>query len=75
MCARKFELFLIQVVQKAAAANDAHYSTLLSYWRRRIFTALQISNADILTTAYIYLFDQGGGNLNRDLDTKRAFES
>ena len=37
--------------------------------------ALQISNADILTKDYIYLLDHGGGNLHRDFDTERAFES
>ena len=36
---------------------------------------MQISNADILTQAYISLFDQGGGNLRRDFDTERAYES
>ena len=37
--------------------NDICCSTLLSYWRRRISSAPQISNADILTKAYIYLSD------------------
>ena len=56
-CSGKFELFYNkQVVQKAAVANDIRYPTPLSYWRRQKSTALQISNADILTKAYIYLF-------------------
>ena len=52
----------IDALHRAASLNNIPYSVLLSYWRRRIATTLQVYNARIINQAYVTLNDYGGGN-------------
>ena len=77
------ELFSEKLISKASEFNNIPCPILLNYmyWKKRISTVLQIGNVSIISEGsrpkfiYIYLFDQGGGNLHRDCDTERALES
>ena len=55
-----------KVTNLAAQKNHVEPGVLLNYWRKRISTCLQVGNANIISDAFIYLFDQGGGNLTID---------
>ena len=65
-CSKKFEEFLKVVTKLAAQKNNIDPGVLLNYWRKRISTRLQVGNANMISDAFIYLFDQGGGNLTVD---------
>mgnify|MGYP007022328502 CR=1 FL=1 len=65
-CSKKFDDFLKTVTNLAAQKNHVEPGVLLNYWRKRISTCLQVGNANIISDAFIYLFDQGGGNLTID---------
>ena len=54
--------------------NHVPYSVLLNYFRKRFAVTLQTFNARLITQAYLALFDYGGGNLERDASSARAFE-
>ena len=73
-CCGKFEDFLKKMVKAASDANHVPYSVLLNYWRKRFSVTLQSFNVRIITQAYLALFDNGGGNLERDFSSARAFE-
>ena len=62
------------MVKAASDANHVPYSVSLNYWRKRFSVTLQTYNVRIITQAYLALFDNGGGNLERDFSTVRAFE-
>ena len=68
-CSGKFEDFLKKMVKAASP-----YSELLNYWRKRFSVTLQTFNARLITQAYLVIFDNGGGNLERDFSSARAFE-
>ena len=40
----------------------------------RLSVTLQTFNARLITQAYLALFNNGGGNLERDFSSARAFE-
>ena len=73
-CSEKFEDFLKKMVIAASEVNHVPYSVLLNYWRRRFSVTLLTFNARLITQAYLVIFDNGGGNLVRDLSSARAFE-
>ena len=56
------------------AGNHVPYSILLNYWRKRFSVTLQTFNARLITQAYLVSFDNGGGHLERDFSSARAFE-
>ena len=39
-----------------------------------IYIYIQTFNARLITQAYLVIFDNGGGNLERDFSSVRAFE-
>ena len=71
-CSEKFEDFLKKMVKAASAAN--HVPVSLNCWRKRFSVTLQTFNVRIITEAYLALFDNGGGNLERDFSSARDFE-
>ena len=74
-CSEKFEDFLKKMVKAASDANHVpYYSVLLYYWRKSFSVTLQTFNARLITQAYLDIFDNGGGNLERDFSSSRAFE-
>ena len=73
-CSEKFKSFLKKMVTAASEVNHVPYSILLNYWRKRFSVTLQTFNARLITQAYLVLFDNGGGNLERDFSSARAFE-
>ena len=75
-CSEKFEDFLLKKMVKAASdAKHVPYSVLLNYWRKRFSViTLQTFNARLITQAYLVIFDNGGGNLERDFSSARALE-
>ena len=73
-CSEKFEDFLEKMVKAASDVNHVPYSVLLNYWRKHFAVTLQTLNARLITQAYLFLFDNGGGNLERDFNSTRAFE-
>ena len=64
----------LKKVKAASEVNDVPYSVLLNYWRERFSVTLQTFNARLITQAYLVIFDNGGGNLERDFSSARAFE-
>ena len=68
-CSEKFEDFLKKMVIAASEVNHVPYSVLLNYWRWRFSVTLLTFNARCLV-----IFDNGGGNVVRDLSSARAFE-
>ena len=73
-CSEKFEDFLKKVVKAASEVNHVPYSVLLNYWRKHFSVTLQTFNARLIAQAYLVIFDNGGGNLERDFSSARAFE-
>ena len=73
-CSEKFDSLLKVLVQFASDANHIPYSVLLNYWRKRFSVTLQVFNSRLITQAYLLLLDKGGGNLERDFSSARAFE-
>ena len=74
-CSEKFDSLLKVLVQFASDANHTiPYSVLLNYWRERFSVTLQVFNSKLITQAYLLLLDKGGGNLERDFSSARAFE-
>ena len=65
-CSEKFEDFLKKMVKAASEVNHVACTVLLNYWRKRFSVTLQ--------TFYRAIFDNGGGNLERDFSSARAFE-
>ena len=63
-----------KMVKAASCANHVPYSVLLNFWRKRFSVTLQNFNVRIFTQAYLALFDNGGGNLECDYSSARAFE-
>ena len=55
----------------AAEENHVPHSVLLSMW---FSVTLQTFNARLNSQASLELFDNGGGNLDRDFSSARAFE-
>ena len=47
---------------------------LLNYWSKRFSVTFQTLNARLVAQAYLVIFDNGGGNLERDVSSARAFE-
>ena len=47
---------------------------MLNCWRKLFSVSLQIFNARLITQAYLVIFDDGGGNFERDFSSARAFE-
>ena len=62
------------MVKAASDVNHVPYSVLLNYWRKHFAVTLQTLNARLITQAYLALFDNGGGNLECDFNSTRAFE-
>ena len=74
-CSEKFEDFLKKMVKAASDANHVPYSVLLNNnWRKHFSVTLQTFNARLITQAYLVIFDNGGGNLERNFSSARAFE-
>ena len=75
-CSEKFDSLLkVVLVQFASDANHIpYYSVLLNCWRKRFSVTLQVFNSRLITQAYLLLLDKGGGNLERDFSSARAFE-
>jgi hypothetical protein len=71
-CSEKVDSLIKSLVHRAASLNNIPYSVLLSYWRRRIATTLQVYNARIINQACVTLNDYGGGNKFRDFGTDRV---
>ena len=65
----KFKDLLKEVT---AASRVIHDSALLYYWRKRFSVTLQSFITRLVTQAYLVLFDNGGGNLERDFISARA---
>ena len=61
-------------MKASAEVNHVPYSVLLKQWRKRFSVTLQTFNVRIITQAYLALFDNGGGNLELDFSSARAFE-
>ena len=61
-CSEKVDSLIKSLVHRAASLNNIPYSVLLSYWRRRIATTLQVYNARIIYEACVTLNDYGDGN-------------
>ena len=45
-----------------------------TYDIKRFSVTLQVFNSRLITQAYLLLLDKGGGNLERDFSSARAFE-
>ena len=73
-CSEKFEDFLKKMMKAASDANHVPYSVLLNCWRKQFSVTLQTFYVRIITQAYLALFDNGGGNLERDFSSARAFK-
>ena len=71
-CSEKFEDFL-KKIKAASEVSHVPYYVLLNYWRKLFSVTLQTFNARLLTQAYLVIFDNGGGNLERDFSSARAF--
>ena len=74
-CSEKFESFLKKMVTAASEVNHVPYSVLLNYWRKRSSVTLQTFNARFITQAYLVLFDNGEGNLERDFYFYSSFRN
>ena len=61
-------------MKAASDANHVPYSVLLNYWMKSFSVSLQTFKARLITQAYLVIFDNGGGNLERDFSSGRAFE-
>ena len=76
-CFGKFEnlkVFLKKMVKATSEGNHVPYSVLLNCWRKRFSVTLQTFNARLIVQAYLALFDNGGGYLERNFSSYRAFE-
>ena len=73
-CSEKFEDFLKKMMKAASDVNHVPCSVLLNYWRKHFSATLQTFNARLITQAHLVIFDNGGGNLERDFSSARAFE-
>ena len=62
------------MMKAASEVNHVPYSVLLIYWRKRFSVTPQTFNARLITQAYLVIFDNGGGNLERDFSSARAFD-
>ena len=47
-CSKNFEKLLSKIVHQASQLNHIPYSCLLSYWKKRISTTLQVYNVRII---------------------------
>ena len=75
-CSEKFESFLKKMVTASPEVNLVpYYSVLLNYWRKRSSVTLQTFNARFITQAYLVLFDDGEGNLERDFYFYSSFRN
>jgi hypothetical protein len=54
-------MLIAKLVSKAADLSNIPYSVLLSYWRKRISTTLQVQNARILMLSATRILAKGGG--------------
>ena len=59
------------MVKAASDTNHVPYSVLLNYWRKLFSVTF---NARLITQAYLVIFDNGGGNLERDFSSAPASE-
>jgi hypothetical protein len=66
---------MANLVSKAAELSMIHYSVLLSYWRKRISTTLQIHNARILMMSTVRILAKNGGRLEEAFDANALMES
>ena len=62
------------MVTAASEANHVPYSVLLNYWRKRFSVTFQSFNARLIIQACLVLFDNGGGNFERDFSSAQAFD-
>ena len=62
------------MVKAAPEVKHVLYSVLLNYWRKSFLGTLQTFNARLISQAHLATFDNGGGNLERDFSSARAFE-
>ena len=63
------------LVSKAAELTNIPYSVLLSYWRKRISTTLQVQNARILMLSSARILSRGGGRSDAAFDCQALLES
>ena len=68
----KCDKLLEKLSSKATEFNNIPYPILLNYWKKRMFTVLQIGNVSVISEAYRRLFNFGAETLQRDYDLKRA---
>ena len=76
-CSEKFEDFLKKMAGESSFRCEScslFCVDLLNYWRKRFSVTLQTFNARLITQAYLVIFDNGGGNLERDFSSARASE-
>ena len=61
-----------QLTSMAAELSNIPYSVLLSYWRKRISTTLQVQNARILMVSAARILAKGGGPTGRGVRRQRS---
>ncbi len=66
---------MANLVSKAAELTKIPYSVLLSYWRKRISTTLQVQNARILMVSSARILSRGGGRADAAFDCQALLES
>ena len=66
---------MANLVSKAAELSMIPYSVLLSYWRKRISTTLQIHNARILMMSTTRILAKNAGRLEEAFDVNALMES
>ena len=73
-CSEKFEDFLKKIVKAASEVNIYIKFLILCCGIIGERVTLQTFNARLITQAYLVIIDNGGGNLEFDLRSARAFE-
>ena len=66
---------MANLVSKAAEVTKVPYSVLLSYWRKRISTTLQVHNARILMLSSAQILSRGSGRREEAFDCQALLES
>ena len=66
---------MARLASKAAELTNIPYSVLLSYWRKRISTTLQVQNARILMVSAARILARGGGRPDEAFDANALLES
>ena len=66
---------MAQLMSMAAELTNILYSVLLSNWRKRISTTLQVRNARILIVSAAQILAKGGGRADEAFDGNALLES